>query len=178
MSLPPILSGLRVVEFSAFVAAPLSGLTLAQMGADVVRVDPLGGNIDANRWPLNAEGRSLYWGSLNRGKRSVEIDVRSERGSRLMQELITAPGEGGGIFLTNLGVEGALGWEALSRLRPDLIMVQLTGSPDGANAVDYTVNCAVGFPLVTGEGHGRPRWRRNLRRRRRGSCRRPAARRR
>jgi 2-methylfumaryl-CoA isomerase len=156
MSLPPILSGLRVVEFSAFVAAPLSGLTLAQMGADVVRVDPLGGNIDANRWPLNAEGRSLYWGSLNRGKRSVEIDVRSERGSRLMQELITAPGEGGGIFLTNLGVEGALGWEALSRLRPDLIMVQLTGSPDGANAVDYTVNCAVGFPLVTGEGHGRP----------------------
>ena len=50
----PILEGLRVVEASAFVAAPTGGLTLAQLGADVIRVDPIGGGVDAGRWPLAA----------------------------------------------------------------------------------------------------------------------------
>ena len=149
----PVLAGLRVVEFSAFVAAPAAGLALAQLGADVIRVDPRGGNIDIARWPVNAQGASLYWASLNRGKRSVELDVRSPRGRQLFQDLITAPGEDAGIFLTNLGVDGELGYEALCAKRPDLIMVQLIGSPDGANALDYTVNSACGYPLVTGDGH-------------------------
>ena len=154
MSQPPVLAGLRIVEFTAYVAAPLAGLTLAQLGAEVIRVDPPGGNIDINRWPVNPEGRSLYWASLNRGKRSVEIDVRNPRGVQLMQDLIAAPGDDAGIFVTNLGVDGELGYDALARKRPDLIMVQLVGSPDGTNALDYTVNCAVGFPMVTGDGRG------------------------
>lgn len=152
----PILDGLRIVEFSAFVAAPTSGLSLAQLGADVIRVDPVGGNIDIGRLPLDRNGRSLYWATLNRGKRSVEIDVRSPGGARLMSDLIAAPGEAAGIFVTNLAVDGELGYEALARRRPDLIMVQLSGSPDGTNALDYTVNCAVGFPLLTGDGRGGP----------------------
>lgn len=152
----PILDGLRIVEFSAFVAAPTSGLSLAQLGADVIRVDPIGGNIDVGRLPLDRNGRSLYWATLNRGKRSVEIDVRSPAGARLMAGLIAAPGDGAGIFVTNLPVDGELAYEALARRRPDLIMVQLAGSPDGTNALDYTVNCAVGFPLLTGDGRGGP----------------------
>ena len=151
-----VLDGLRVIEFPAFIAAPLGGLTLAQLGANVIRVDPIGGNIDIDRWPVNDKGRSLYWASLNRGKRSVEIDVRSPEGRRLLHELITAPGAGAGIFVTNLAVDGELAYEALSKSRPDLIMVQLSGSPDGANAVDYTVNCAVGFPLITGDPRSAP----------------------
>ncbi len=99
---PTPLSGLRVIEFSAFVAAPSAGLALAQLGADVVRVDPRGGNIDVGRLPLNAAGRSLYWASLNRGKRSVELDVRSAPGRALLQRLICAPGDGPAVFLTNL----------------------------------------------------------------------------
>ncbi len=141
---PGPLAGLRVVEFSAFVAAPSAGLALAQLGADVIRIDPPGGNIDANRLPVNAEGASLYWASLNHGKRSVEIDPRSPQGRALIRDLIAAPGDGGGVFLTNLGVDGELGYEALRGHRPDLIMVMLSGSSDGANAVDYTVNCAAG----------------------------------
>ena len=151
-----VLDGLRVIEFPAFIAAPLGGLTLAQLGANVIRVDPIGGNIDIDRWPVNRAGRSLYWTSLNRGKRSVEIDVRNPEGRRLLHELITAPGAGAGIFITNLAVDGELAYEALSKSRPDLIMVQLSGSPDGANAVDYTVNCAVGFPLITGDPRSLP----------------------
>jgi 2-methylfumaryl-CoA isomerase len=157
------LSGIRIIEFSAFVAAPSSGLALAQLGADVIRIDPLGGNIDARRLPVNADGLSLYWASLNHGKRSIEIDPRKPEGQKLLQALIAAPGDSAGIFVTNLGVDGALGYEALKAARPDLIMVQLTGSPDGANAVDYTVNCAAGFPLLTGDGdrpvnHVLPAW--------------------
>src|SRR5579884_3241761 len=48
-----ILSGLRVIEVSAFVAAPLAGATLAELGADVIRIDPPGGGVDINRWPLH-----------------------------------------------------------------------------------------------------------------------------
>ena len=150
------LSGLRIIEFSAFVAAPSAGLTLAQLGADVIRVDPPGGNIDIDRAPRNADGRSLYWASLNRGKRSVELDVRSAEGRALLQRLICAPGDGPAVFLTNLGVDGELSYAALCKVRPDLIMVQLSGSPDGSNAVDYTVNCAAGFPGITGSGRDGP----------------------
>jgi 2-methylfumaryl-CoA isomerase len=144
-----ILSGLRVVEMSAFVAAPLGGATLAAMGADVIRVDPPGGGVDIGRWPLH-RGRSLYWAGLNQGKRSVTIDTRHEPGQEKVAKLITAPGEGGGIFLTNLPVSGWNSYDELKKLRGDVIMVVITGNRDGSAAVDYTVNAALGFPFITG----------------------------
>jgi 2-methylfumaryl-CoA isomerase len=152
----PILAGMRIVELSAFVAAPLGGATLAALGADVIRVDPPGGGIDIDRWPLH-RGRSLYWAGLNQGKRSVTIDTRTEAGQRQVAGLIAAPGEGGGIVLTNLPVKGWSSYEELSRLRRDLIMVVITGDRDGGTAVDYTVNAALGFPWLTGpEGYEGP----------------------
>jgi len=152
----PILSGLRIIELSAFVAAPLGGATLAALGADVIRVDPPGGGIDIDRWPLH-RGRSLYWAGLNQGKRSVTIDTRTEVGQRQVAGLITAPGEGGGIVLTNLPVRKWSSYEELSKLRRDLIMVVITGDRDGGTAVDYTVNAALGFPWLTGpEEHAGP----------------------
>ena len=152
----PILAGLRVVELSAFVAAPLGGATLAALGADVIRVDPPGGGIDIDRWPLH-RGRSLYWAGLNQGKRSVTIDTRTEVGQRQVAGLIAAPGDGGGIVLTNLPAKGWSSYEELSKLRRDLIMVVITGDRDGGTAVDYTVNAALGFPWLTGpEDHDGP----------------------
>jgi 2-methylfumaryl-CoA isomerase len=144
-----ILSGLRVIEVSAFVAAPLGGATLAALGADVIRVDPIGGGIDSRRWPLHG-GRSLYWAGLNQGKRSVTMDTRSDEGRRLLADLVAAPGEGGGIVLTNLPATGWMSYERLAERRPDLIMLVITGNPDGSSAVDYTVNAALGFPWITG----------------------------
>jgi 2-methylfumaryl-CoA isomerase len=140
-----ILAELRLLEVSAFVAAPLGGATLAAMGADVVRVDPLGGGIDARRWPLHG-GRSLYWAGLNQGKRSVTLDTRSEAGRELLRELAGAVGT----VLTNLPVAGWMAWETLAAQRPDLVLVAITGNPDGTSAVDYTVNAAAGWPFVTG----------------------------
>ena len=151
-----ILEGLRIVELSAFVAAPLGGATLAALGADVIRVDPPGGGVDMFRWPVH-RGTSLYWAGLNQGKRSVTIDTRSELGQRQVARLIAAPGEGGGILLTNLPVKGWNSYDSLAELRPDLIMVVITGDHNGNTAVDYTVNAAVGFPWLTGpENHDGP----------------------
>jgi 2-methylfumaryl-CoA isomerase len=149
-----ILDGLRVIEGAAFVAAPLCGMTLAQLGADVIRFDPLDGGLDARRWPITRDGRSLYWAGLNKGKRSIAVNTRSPEGQELLTELITAPGEGNGIFLTNFPTSGWLGYETLRQRRADLIMLNITGNPDGSSAVDYTVNCALGFPFITGPAHG------------------------
>ena len=60
------LSGLRVVEVATFVAGPLGGMTLAQLGADVIRIDSPGGSADYTRWPVAASGMSLYWTGLNK----------------------------------------------------------------------------------------------------------------
>lgn len=147
-----ILEGLRVVELSAFVAAPLGGATLAAMGADVVRIDPLGGGIDIGRWPVH-EGRSLYWEGLNRGKRSVTLDLRREQGREVAARLASEAGT----VLTNLPARGPLAYDRLRQRRPDLVMVSIEGRPDGRPAVDYTVNAGIGFPWITGpEGYGRP----------------------
>jgi 2-methylfumaryl-CoA isomerase len=149
-----VLKGLRIVEGAAFVAAPLCGMTLAQQGADVIRFDPLGGGLDARRWPVTAQGKSLYWAGLNKGKRSLAIDTRRAEGRELVVALITAPGDGNGIYLTNFPTSGWLGYDSLRQQRGDLIMMNVTGNPDGSSAVDYTVNCALGFPFVTGPEHG------------------------
>ncbi|HEX2358841.1 MAG TPA: CoA transferase [Solirubrobacterales bacterium] len=145
-----ILAGMRVVEGSAFVAAPLGGMTLAQLGADVIRFDPIGGGLDQNRWPVNDEGRSLFWAGMNKGKRSIQIDLRSSAGKELATGLIAGPGEDAGLFLTNFPVRGWLDYEALRERRRDLVMVSITGNHDGSSAVDYTINPATGFPWATG----------------------------
>lgn len=144
------LAGLTVVEMATFVAGPSAGLTLAQLGADVVRIDPIGGAVDVNRWPLASNGRSLYWTSLNRGKRSVMIDVKTDAGRDVVRRLITAPGPDRGIFVDNAGGQDWLGWAELSALRADLIHVHIEGHRDGRAAVDYTVNAEAGVPLITG----------------------------
>ncbi|MEO0682914.1 MAG: CoA transferase [Pseudomonadota bacterium] len=145
-----LLKGMRVVEGSAFVAVPLAGMSLAQMGADVIRFDRIGGGLDWKRWPVTHDGRSLFWAGLNKGKRSIAIDMKSERGKELVTEIITAPGEDAGLFLTNLRVRGWMDQETLSQRRADLISVVLTGDRRGRPQVDYTVNPALGFPDATG----------------------------
>jgi 2-methylfumaryl-CoA isomerase len=141
-----VLDGLRVIEGSAFVAAPLGGMTLAQNGADVIRFDQVGGGLDFNRWPLAADGQSLFWAGLNKGKRSIALDLRSDEGRELALALITETG----VFLTNFPIRGWLDFEALRGRREDLIVVALTGNPDGTSELDYTVNPATGFPWITG----------------------------
>jgi 2-methylfumaryl-CoA isomerase len=145
-----ILSGMRVVEASAFVAAPLGGMTLAQMGADVIRIDLPTGGLDYRRWPVTDSGTSLFWCGLNKGKRSVCIDFSRPEGSELAMALISAPGEDAGMLLTNFPPRGWLSYESLQSRRSDLIQLTVQGKHHGDAAVDYTVNASMGLPYLTG----------------------------
>ncbi|MEV5647110.1 CoA transferase [Nocardia sp. NPDC052254] len=142
------LAGVRIVEISSFVASPLCGLTLCQLGAEVIRIDPIGGAADIDRWPVTAAGESIYWTGLNRGKRSLALDLRSDAGRDIVQRLVAAPG--GGVLVTNAGGRDWMSHETLSALRSDVITLELLGRHDGRPAVDYTVNAALGFPQITG----------------------------
>ncbi|RMI28851.1 CoA transferase [Nocardia stercoris] len=147
----PPLTGLRVVEFASFVAGPSAGMTLAQLGAEVIRIDPAGGAADFHRWPVSQRtGASLYWASLNRGKRSVEIDVRTERGRELVLALSTAPGDHAGLVVDNAVGRPWFSYDALAARRGDVIKVHIGGRSDGGPAVDYTVNTEVGVTDLTG----------------------------
>ncbi len=145
-----ILAGMRVVESSAFVAVPLAGMTLAQMGADVIRFDLPQGGMDHTRWPVAPGGQSLFWAGMNKGKRSIAIDVKSARGREIATQIICAPGRDAGLFITNLAVKGWTDYATLAAHRPDICTVTLRGDRFGRPAVDYTVNPSVGFPDATG----------------------------
>lgn len=140
------LAGVRIVEISSFVAVPLAGMTLAQLGAEVVRVDPVGGAADYHRWPVTAAGTSIYWAGLNKGKRSVAADFRSQEGQDLVRRLIADSG----VLITNVAGRQWHSYESMVELRADLIHVEVSGRADGGTGVDYTVNAGLGFPLVTG----------------------------
>jgi 2-methylfumaryl-CoA isomerase len=141
-----LLKDLVVVEGASFVAGPTCALYMAQLGAEVIRFDQIGGGPDYNRWPLAPNGASFYWEGLNKAKKSVALDLGRPEGRELAQRLAASTG----IFVTNYPVEGFLSYERLKALRDDLILVRVMGWPDGKPAVDYTVNAAVGVPLMTG----------------------------
>ena len=152
-----ILAGLRVVEVSAFVAAPSAGLALAQMGAEVIRIDDIRGGLDYRRWPVTEDNTSLFWQGLNKNKRSVAIDIRQPEGRELAQSIICASGEDAGILLTNFPPKGWLDYESLREAREDLIQLTVMGNRHGGSAVDYTVNPSIGVPMFTGpEEHEGP----------------------
>ncbi|MET0995007.1 MAG: CoA transferase, partial [Mycobacterium sp.] len=140
------LAGVRIVEISSFVAVPLAGMTIAQLGAEVIRVDPIGGAADYHRWPVTDDGVSIYWAGLNKGKRSIAVDMRSPGGQDLVQRLIVDAG----VLVTNVVGRQWHSYDTLVQQRPDLIQVEVSGRADGSTGVDYTVNAGVGFPLVTG----------------------------
>lgn len=146
-----ILDGMRVIEGSAFVAAPLGGMTLAQLGADVIRFDPIGGGLDYRRWPVTEKGDSLFWAGMNKGKRSLQVDIGHPEGRDIVTRLIAGRGAEDGIFLTNFPERGWLAYDTLKQHRDDLIYVNILGDRKGGSALDYTVNCAVGFALATGD---------------------------
>ena len=145
-----LLKGLSIVEASSFVASPTAGLYCAQMGAEVIRVDHKAGGLDYDRYMLTKEGRSLSWENLNRAKKSVALDLRSEEGRELLVALAGTTGN----VITNLPEKSFLSHAAMSERRPEgapeLVSVRIMGWHDGRQAMDFTVNAASGYPLMCG----------------------------
>ena len=145
-----ILKGLRVIEATSFVASPSAGLYLAQLGAEVIRVDHVAGGPDYNRWPKADNGSSFYWEGLNKAKKSVSLNLKTTEGREILKRLAASGGDNGGILLTNFPVGGFLSYENVKALREDIIVARVMGQANGGPAVDYTVNCALGVPNMTG----------------------------
>lgn len=143
-------NAIRVLEVSAFVAAALAGSTLASVDADVIRVDPIGGPIDQKRWPLDSQENSLYWAGLNAGKRSILLDLHSGQGRDLFEHLLLDDPESGVLLTNNPGLDWA-SHSILAEKRSNIITCLILGHPDGMRAFDYTVNAAVGIPMITGD---------------------------
>lgn len=141
-----LLAGLSVIEVSSFVASPTAGLYCAQMGAEVIRVDHKAGGLDYRRFMLTREGRSLAWENLNRAKKSVALDLQSGEGRELCVELARRTGQ----CVTNLPETSFLSHAAMAAGRADMISLRIMGWHDGRQAMDFTVNAASGYPLMTG----------------------------
>ena len=141
-----LLNDLSIIEVSSFVASPTAGLYCAQMGAEVIRVDHKAGGLDYNRYMLTAEGRSLSWENLNRAKKSVALDLQSGEGRELCVELAAKTGQ----LITNLPEQSFLAHAAMAARRADMVSLRIMGWHDGRQAMDFTVNAAAGYPLMTG----------------------------
>lgn len=124
------LAGLRVLELGQLIAGPFAGSMLAGFGADLIKVEAPGSGDPLRKWrKLHSDGTSFWWRSMGRNKRSVAIDLRTEQGRWLIQNLV-ATGEID-ILIENFRpgrMEAwGLGWEQLHALDPRLIMVRISG---------------------------------------------------
>ena len=128
------LDGVRVLDFSMFLAGPYAGRLLADHGAEVIKIEPAGGETMRGGHPVVA-GRSRYFAQLNCGKKSIVLDLKSEKGIGAVRTLVA----GADVVLENFrpGVMGRLGigYDALRAIRPEIVYCAISGyGPTGANA--------------------------------------------
>jgi CoA:oxalate CoA-transferase len=151
----PLLQGLRVAEFSQLIAAPFCGLTLLDLGADVIKVEPRAGDAMRRFPPYLDDGESALFRVLNRGKRSVVADLATQEGRDLAAKLIGAAD----VVVENLGdarqLLGVSFEDAVAR-QPQLVWCAITGwgvrSP--GRSIDPSLQAAMGMISITGEHQG------------------------
>jgi crotonobetainyl-CoA:carnitine CoA-transferase CaiB-like acyl-CoA transferase len=121
------LQGLKVLELGQLIAGPFAGKTLAEFGADVIKVEPDGVGDPLRKWRLLRDGTSVWWEVQSRNKRSVCLDLRTPEG----QEAVRALALEADVLIENFKpgtLEGwGLGWEQLHALNPGLIMLRISG---------------------------------------------------
>lgn len=121
------LAGLKVLELGQLIAGPFAGKTLADFGADVIKIEPVEGGDPLRSWRLLRDGTSVWWEVQSRNKRSVALDLRSKAG----QDAVRALAAEADVLIENFKpgtLEGwGLGWEALHALNPRLIMLRVSG---------------------------------------------------
>jgi formyl-CoA transferase len=121
------LHGVRVIEMGQLIAGPFAGKTLGEFGADVIKVEPPGTGDPLRNWRLIKEGTSVWWQVQSRNKRSIALDLRSAEGQDIARKLIAQAD----VLIENFRpgtLEGwGLGWDELSALNPDLVMLRISG---------------------------------------------------
>jgi CoA:oxalate CoA-transferase len=155
------LAGIRVLEVGHMLAGPFGGMLLADLGADVIKIEPEAGDVSRHVGSQAVDGHNVYFASLNRNKRSVHIDLATEQGQEQLGELAATAHA----LLVNLRPSSirALGldYESLRRHNPRIVCVALTGyGLDGPAAdwpaFDYVIQAITGVAALTGEPDGPP----------------------
>jgi crotonobetainyl-CoA:carnitine CoA-transferase CaiB-like acyl-CoA transferase len=152
-----VLDGVRVVELSQLIAAPFCGLTLLDLGAEVIKVEPRAGDAMRQFPPYLDDGESALFSALNRGKRSVVADLATEDGRTLAAKLIASAD----VVIENLGDSRALlelSFEEAAARRPQLVWCAVTGWGTAApgRSIDPSLQAAMGMISITGEEGGGP----------------------
>ncbi|MGQ9725104.1 MAG: CaiB/BaiF CoA transferase family protein [Tepidimonas sp.] len=121
------LAGVRVLELGQLIAGPFAAKTLADFGADVIKIEPPDGGDPLRKWRLLRDGTSVWWEVQSRNKRSVRADLRSPAGQALVRRLAAEAD----VLIENFKpgtLEGwGLGWDTLHALNPRLVMLRLSG---------------------------------------------------
>ena len=126
---------MRVIDFGRFIAGPYCGMLLADMGADVIRIDRRGGSEDRYIWPVAEGGEGGMFLSLNRNKRSLTLDPGQPQGAEIIRRLVA----GADIVIANLPLElmakMGITYDSLRAIKPDVILVMISAfGPDGPYA--------------------------------------------
>jgi crotonobetainyl-CoA:carnitine CoA-transferase CaiB-like acyl-CoA transferase len=156
------LAGLRVIEVGVAMAAPFASMVLADMGADVVKIERIGAGDDSRAWPPYFHGElSHYFAAANRSKRSVALDLKSPEGAEILRRLA----DDADVLIQNYRAgaleRAGLGYEALAERNPRLIYCSIsgfgeTGPKRGEPANDLFMQAYSGGMSVTGEAGGAP----------------------
>ena len=121
------LQGIRVLELGSFIAGPFAGQLLADYGADVVKIEPPESGDTMRAWGVTRDGKSLWWPTIARGKRSLTVDLRREEGQDVVRRLVA----GCDIVLENFRPgtleRWGLGYEALREVNPGVVVVHVSG---------------------------------------------------
>ncbi|WP_350347857.1 CoA transferase [Agromyces sp. G08B096] len=156
-----VLRDIRVADFSRVLAGPYATMTLADFGADVIKVEPPGGD-DTRAWrpPVDASGEATYFGSVNRNKRSVVLDLTTEAGRAEAVRLASSADVVVENFRPGVMQRFGLGYEQLRARNPRLVYCSITGFGAGAGATlagyDLLVQAVGGLMSITGEPDGEP----------------------
>jgi formyl-CoA transferase len=121
------LHGVKVIELGGLIAGPYAASLFAQFGADVIKIEPPGGGDPLRRWRKLHKGTSLWWYSLSRNKRSLTLNLKSEKGRRIVRSLAETADVVVENFRPGALEEWGLGWDDLSRINPRLILVRISG---------------------------------------------------
>jgi crotonobetainyl-CoA:carnitine CoA-transferase CaiB-like acyl-CoA transferase len=155
-------TGIRVLDVSRVLAGPYCTMLLSDLGADVVKIERPGEGDETRTWgPPYAGGESAYFLSVNRGKRSVAIDLACEEGRLLAQRLARTADVVVENFRSGTAERLGLGYEELSRDNPGLVYCSITGfgsgrRPEGRPGYDFVIQAESGLMAITGEEDGPP----------------------
>jgi crotonobetainyl-CoA:carnitine CoA-transferase CaiB-like acyl-CoA transferase len=159
---PLPLAGIRVLDFSRVLAGPYCTMLLADLGADVIKVERPGEGDETRSWgPPFAGGEAAYYLAVNRGKRSVALDLADPRAEQVVAGLVASADVVIENFRAGVADRLGLGYVTLSRIRPDLVYCSITGfgserEPVGRPGYDFIAQAESGLMSITGSPDGPP----------------------